>query len=479
MVVHGIRQSGAVRLSPLLVCALLTTPVGALAQGVERGTALERAEEAFEGRELEDFEQRGIRTGKINIFPTAFLSVGYNDNVLAAPDDSFLTDVSEDIVSIVGAGVRFETNTPRHFGFLDLTGELGRFEDLDGQNYDDWAVRVGGRWDITRTLDFGADAFFINDHETADDPDRTIEDIIDATEINRFGAGLAINKRYNRGFIRLTSRIARSEFDDVSADVFDDLGDIIAGTPSGTVNVNEGRDVTAFPTNLRFGFDADRNYDVFADFGYRANRYDRNQLITTRLLDTALGAGLCDPVTEDNAAECFAIVDTAEDDRDRDFDSFRVLVGTEVDFDRLLEGEFGVGLEYADFSDAETDDNVGFSFEGDLDWTVAPRTLVNFAAAQGFRATADGGTLATDVGATLTFAVTPKSQVGATALYGRDDRQEVDRTDDDVTAGVFYAYNFNRYLSVGADYTYRQRFSTDDEREFSQNAVFITLRGQY
>lgn len=447
-------------------------------------------------QELDDFEQRGLRTGTFNIFTSLDLALGYNDNVLAAPDDSA---VSGDFLTVISPNVRVESNTRRHLLFLNLEADSGRYFDLDDQNYDDFAAEVGGRWDITRTVSLGADLRYDDDHESSDDPDRRAEQLVGTTEIDRYRGDVFLRKEWRRGFVRLGTGFRRTEYDDVGADVFATPADLGSLTPSGRVNLNDGRDVSSFPTNLRIGYRAGRTYDLFMNLSYRATRYDRNDLRVVRagssgeplalacsaLLASGGPAELApgDPLNPLPRAatrdDCSRVTGSSTSSRNRDFDTYRVLFGTDVDIERLVSGEFSAGFEYRTFEDPGTDAGLGFSFAADLDWILSPRTTLNVNGEQGFRPTSDGGTVGTDLGSSVVYALSRRAQVGANVLYERDDREETDRLDQTVTAGLFTSYSFNRYLTVGANYTYRQRFSNVATREFDQNRFFLTVRGRY
>ena len=60
----------------------------------------------------------------------------------------------------------------------------------------------------------------------------------------------------------------------------------------------------------------------------------------------------------------------------------------------------------------------------------------------------------------------------------RDDFQDADRVDNRIDVGPDITYLINRYLSVGAGYTYTTRDSDDEEREFDRNLVTLRVTAQ-
>jgi hypothetical protein len=212
--------------------------------------------------------------------------------------------------------------------------------------------------------------------------------------------------------------------------------------------------------NLRLGYDVDRDFNAFANVSYRIARFDEPRIV------------------EDRSNPLNALEGVSEGD-ERDFESLAFRVGSELDFDRLVTGEFSLGVDRR-FS-ADDDDSFAFSFDADLDWTLTPRTTVSLRGSQGFEPTTgdDGGSQRTAIAVDLSYALTRQASLGADFRYLRDERDENNRTDDDFSAGVSASYDINRYTSVAANYSYRQRNSTIDRREFTRNAVFLTLVGRY
>jgi hypothetical protein len=415
------------------------------------------------------FEQLGIRTEMWNIFPSIGLSTQYNDNVFAVPDDE--EPLEEDIIFVVSPRVVAEANTQRHALAVSAGASIGRYVEQTDQNFNDFDVGVSGRWDVSRTFDVSASFEFARAQEDQTDPDRSLDRALrtETTTIDNFSGNLVASKDWQRWFARARTGVVRRTFSELDATLFDPG----TGDPTGQVNVNADRDLYRIPFGVRVGYDVDRDYNVFLDINYTVVRYDENEqdLTFAPFLEVRPGQP---PVVVNRP------VDVTEGD-DQDFENLSFRVGTGVDFDRLVSGDFAVGVDRR-FGDQEGDE-LGFSFDANLDWTVSPRTSVNFTGSQGFEPAtggdAGGSSLKTRLGVDVNYALTRQVSLGGRVAYLRDDRSNGGRTDDDVTTGVSASYAINRYASIAAGYEYRQRTSTDADREFTRNLVFLTLTGQY
>lgn len=408
-----------------------------------------------------DFERLGIRTEQWNVFPSLSLSATYDDNVFAVPDDSPALD--SDVFFVLAPSVTLQANTTRHALAFSGGAQIGRYADLTDQNFNDFNFGANGRWDVTRTFDVNASFSFARTAEDQADPDRTRvgAEPFERTTIDSFSGGLAARKDWQRTFASASVDVRRRTFEELEATVFEPAF-LPVLVPQGTVNVNEDRDRFVIPFNFRVGYDVDRDYNVFMNVGYRLVRFDEPRQVLT----TVNGI----------------VTDVREGDS-RDFDTLSVRVGTGLDFDRLVTGEFSIGITRRSEDTDDEDDEFGFSFDADLDWTLSPRTSLNVSGSQDFEPAtgdgADGSALRTRVGLGLDYAVSRQVSVGGDFAYLRDERGDDGSTDDDITAGVSASYAINRFASVSANYQFRRRTSTDENREFERNRVFLTVTGRY
>lgn len=421
-------------------------------------------------------DQLGIRTERWNLFPSLSLSAIYDDNVFAVPDDSAFLE--SDVFFVLSPEVTAEANTRRHALAITAGAQIGRYTDLSDQDFNDFDVGLNGRWDISRTFDLGASFNFARTTEDQSDPDRTrvAAELFETTSIKTFSGGLVARQRWQRAFARARVGLRRQTFEELDGVVFAETspGSGLFLPTGDTVNVNADRDRTDIPLDFRIGYDLDRDFDIFVGLAYRIVRFDEPEQFVLR--ETGFvpvnGQLVATPV----------IVDTV-DGQSQDFETLGIQMGTAVDFDRLVTGEFAVGAQRR-FEEADSgDDEFAFSFDADLDWTLSPRSSLGVSGSQGFEPATGGGSggssLVTRLGLDLSYALSRQFSLAGNVGYRRDNRTGGGRTDDEINAGVSASYAINRYASLSAGYQFRQRTSTDAAREFDRNRVFLTVTGRY
>ena len=373
---------------------------------------------------LGDFEQRGLRLGAFDLFSQLRFTGAYNDNVFAVPDGGLAgVGKQSDYFLIVQPQMLLETNARRHRFYLLANGSLGRYDDFDERNFNDFTVETGGRWDASRTFSVNAFAAYDNLHTSVDDDDRRRS--LQARDYDRFRGGIGLSRDWTRSFARVNSGVSRVEYQDLV----------------------DGTDNTRWNNRVRIGYRLDRQYDVFVEGRHNLTRYDNPP-----------GA------------------------RNRDQTNWALLTGTSVDFDRVVAGEFAVGMQYTTFEDGVTSDQLGFSFTGGLDFVLTPRTSLGFNASQAVEpsdAVGASGRNTTRLGLSLGPTLSRHVRLGANASYNRLDFLGISRLDETYGAGVSASYNVNRYVSVSASYSHTQRMSDETFREYTQNQVFLTLQGRY
>lgn len=389
---------------------------------------------AVVAQELGDFEQRGVRLGAVNVFSQLGLSTDWDDNVFAVPKDGIsvgdqTVGRESDFIFVLTPQVSVESNTQRHAFFFNGEAAIGRYATFSSQDFNDWALETGGRWDVTRTFFINGAIGYDSGHESATDPDRRT--LVQTTLVNILRGNVALNKRWQRSFLRFNTWATSTKYEDVE----------FAG-----VNLNEGRDVNRINNALRLGYRAGRDYDVFVEL--RRSQADFDNTPT----------------------------------RNRDQQSWGARLGTAVDIDRLVEGEFAAGIERTTFDDGETPDEIAFSFEGGLDWQLTPTTVAAVAASQSVEPSSNvntSGSLDTEVSLLLSRSLSRRLVVSADAGYEREDFLNSNRLDQTYTAGLGAQYSVNRYLSLRAAYDFETRNSTVAVREFARNLISFSVLGRY
>ncbi|MFW5833501.1 MAG: outer membrane beta-barrel protein [Pseudomonadota bacterium] len=387
-------------------------------------------------------QDRGLRLGAVDVLPQVSASVSYDDNINAVPEGGlpqFGLAKEGDVVYLVSPQVRMQTNARRHRFFVNGRANLGRYQERDNLDYNDWTVESGFRWDKSRTFAVNALVGYDNLHESASDPDRRT--FSETTTYDRFRASIALTQDFPRTFVRYNAGVTRTEYQEVLRSVVNpNTGALV------TTNVNAGRDVTRLNHALRVGYRLDRQIDAFVQLNHRISEFDEIP------------------------------------GRDRDQQAFGLQVGTAVDLDRRVAGEVSFGVDHTRFDDPRTSAQTGFAFNIGLDWTLTPRTSLGISGSQAFEASdsaASAGSQVTTISTSLSHALSRQITIGANVGYDRESFVDSDRLDETLTAGLSSGYSVNRHVSLQAGYQYTERMSDTTFREYRSNRVFFTVVGRY
>lgn len=393
----------------------------AIAIGVASGAVVQNAQ-----------AQQGIPLGPFDLTSTLSVTAGYDDNPDAVPDGGVPQQgvrKEGSFFSVVSPTLRLDTRTQRHAFFVTSGASFEYFENQPDLNAPNWFVATGGRWDVSRTFRLNGGFDYRRVSEDVDDPDR--RDFTERTEFNRFGFNWGANQDFRRTFFRYSGSLRRDDYPTLRRN---------------GVDLNAGRDLSVIAQNIRIGYRADRQYDLFVQFGHRLTRYDENP------------------------------------GRNRDQQNYDLRVGSSFNIDRGLTGDISVGIGYTEFQDGVTDDKLRFSFDAGLSWAMTERTTLGFTGSNAVLPTTAAGAsgrLRTTVGLTAAHQLSRQTGVGANLRYERDDFLNTDRLDDIYRAGIFAVYNFNQYFDLRAAYDYEKRVSDRALREFTRNRVVLTLTGRY
>lgn len=161
-----------------------------------------------------------------------------------------------------------------------------------------------------------------------------------------------------------------------------------------------------------------------------------------------------------------------------DSDKDTVLVGITWSATRQTTGTIKFGQEKRDFDDSSKKDQDGSTWEADLTWQPGPRSSVSLSTMKG----TEEGSLTED------FIDTTKTRLGLLhqfsprvtldTFYGYSDEEYQDllgREDEVNEAGVTLRYNANQRMSVGVGYSYKDRSSNLDIREYDRNIYMLNV----
>lgn len=403
---------------------VLTTAVLALTAGAAGAQQATNPNVSIAGRPRPDFDPLGIRLGSYLLYPQLSVSEVYDDNIYATTDDE-----QDDFATIFAPRVDLFSNFNNHALNFSVGGEGGLYYQEDNNNYVDLFAEADGRLDVTRQINITGNAGVARQHESRDDEDNQIGADEDLTEFYDYVGALSLNQRFNRLRYSVTGQANYQDFEN-----------------SGDIDNND-RDYITYSPSLEVGYLISPRLDAFVRGTYFATSYDRNP---------------------DNSGI------------NRESDGYEIAVGTNVDITSIIFGEVFVGYQERDYDDEIFDDPSGISFGAGLTWNVTQLTTISFDGQRQVRDSSSradsGGNFQTTLGVRADHELRRNVLVNGRLAYKRD---EYDTSDDDTySAGVGASYLLNRNLSLSANYTYSDRSSDLEQREYSRNVVLLSLTGK-
>jgi hypothetical protein len=378
------------------------------------------------GRARPDFDPLGIRAGGFLIFPSVAVDGAYNDNVFATEDDE-----ESDFIFTFRPRIDVRSNFPRHSLNFAVQSDIGRYVDNTDENFVDYGTTLGGRLDVTRRTRLVGGVQYARGHESRDDPEDPGVDVADEpVEFDEYGGNLGIEQDFNRFNVALSGNVDRRDYEEDDPDIPQD-----------------DRDRTLYGGRLRTGYFLSPRINVFVQGGLRREVRD-----TSEASDP--------PIKRDNNV-------------------YDVRVGTAIDITGLLFGEVSVGWQLQEFDESDLDSENSLAYGAGLTWNPTQLTSLRLNAAGGFEPSDVGASsIRNSVALRVDHELLRNVLIGGQVAYRRDDFQDTGRVDNRFDVGPDITYLLNRYLSVGAGYTFTTRDSDDSDREFTRNLIALRLTAQ-
>jgi hypothetical protein len=407
---------------------LLPLVAGAVAALVAYGAAGQEPDPnvSVTSRPRPDFDPLGIRAGGFLIFPSVSVDGEYNDNIFATEDDE-----ESDFIFTFRPRIAARSNFPRHSLNLTVQSDIGRYVDNTDENFVDYGTALAGRLDITRSNRLVGGVFYDHGHDSRDDPeDPGVEVTDEPVEFDEYGGDLGFEQDFNRFNVAVAGDIARRDYEEDDPEVPEDE-----------------RDRTLYGGRLRTGYFISPRINAFVQGGYRREVRDTSE-------------GDDPPIKRDNNV-------------------YDARVGTAIDFTGLLFGEVSIGWQVQEFDESELDSENGLAYGAGLTWNPTQLTSLSLDGGGGFEPSDVGASAFRNrVALRVDHELLRNVLIGGQVAYRRDDFQDADRVDNRFDVGPDITYLLNRYLSVGARYTFSTRTSDDSEREFTRNIFLLRLNAQ-
>jgi hypothetical protein len=379
------------------------------------------------GRPRPDYDPLGIRAGGFLIYPSFTVDGDYNDNIFADDENE-----ESDFIFTLSPRVAVRSNFPRHSLNWTVETDVGRYVDNTDENFWDYGTNLAGRLDITRNNRLLGEARFAHGHDERDDPeDPGAEVSEEPVEFDDYGGTLGFEQDFNRFNFRVLSTVDRRDYDEDDPDQPED-----------------DRDRNLYGARLRTGYFVSPRINAFLEGGYEREVRDTSDRSTTP------------PLKRDN---------TVYDAR----------VGTGIDITGLIFGEVSVGWGFQQFDESDLDSDNSLVYGAGLTWNPTQLTSLSLEGNGGFEPSDTGSSRLTHrLGLRVDHELLRNVLIGGRIAYRRDDFQDTDRVDNRFDVGPDITYLLNRYLSVGAGYTFTTRDSDDSDREFDRNLITVRLTAQ-
>jgi hypothetical protein len=382
-------------------------------------------------------DPEGVSVGDFTFLPRAEIDGSYNDNIFATQNGkvgSWLTTLLPSF--------DLQSNLPQNAIDVSAGAAIGRQSNHDSEDFNDGFGAVSGRLDIDALHQIIAGVRFDRLHESRASPDSPAN-AAEPVRYTVYSGNLGFAQTGTRIGYEVNGVVTRSEFEAPLA------------TGGGFVPQDD-RNVTGFEGALR----------VFYEFqpGYQAYLRGAGN---TQQFDHAAGNGI----------------------PSRDSNGYRVDGGMRIDLADLTYAEFYGGYIEQDFNAAQFSALRGVDYGARLVWNftavdtmnLAVTRTINNANAEAPGVATSPGYLATIENFSVDHELLRDLLLNANLGYEVDFWRGISRTDHIVDFGFGAKYLVNRYLYLGASYTFQQRFGSSTQSAnvpYNQNIVQLRLSSQ-
>lgn len=422
--VHVNCRKSILALTRIVCVALMATVVSsvAVAQQLER-------ENTVADRERPGLDAEGLPLGGFRLFPAVGLGAFHTDNVFATQEFE-----QSDTAIVVTPELELISESSRHKAAIGVDGELARYSDFDGEDYDDFDVYAGGRFELGNgRLEAQLRHSDMHEARTSVDDARGVEPT--QFTIDKIAGGYIWKP--GRWMAKLDAGYRKFEFDDT----------LTLTTP--VSNADRDRDVTDL--GVRVAREMSPNYALYAET--RGKQIDYVQQF-------------------DN------------DNFERSSDGFSAVVGSLMDFSGDTFGEVYAGYLRMKYDDARFGTADGPTFGARFTWNVTGLTTLAFSGRREIDSTTivgASGIDATEFGFEADHELLRNLILNLDFSYANEDFDGIDRDDDIISATVGGKYAMNRYLNLDFGYAYFDRTTSPENsggREFEINQFFVHVVGQ-
>jgi hypothetical protein len=362
----------------------------------------------------------GVIVGPLVIAPALDLSLSYDDNVFAEPDDA-----EGDLVFTVSPGLRIANLSQRYQVEANFGISAERYRRFSSENDFAYGADVAARVLATqRTTLTGSVAASRQNEDRGDTAaNRGREEPARFTEVR---ADLGAERRFPRAAALIEGSVVRVTFDD----------------------------------------EADR---------------DRDRLILR--LDSRFSYSLSPPLSVFVApfVENISFTRTEPGQPDDSALAIGTRLGAAYEQPDLWTAEIGLGPVHQRFDDPTLGSNTGLTIDAALDWQPTRLTTVAIEISRDVVPTTEQGSLSqveTVAGLSVSHQFDRDIVGEVRTAWSREEFQDIDRTDDTLTAGVGVRYALSRNIALVANWSFETNDSTLSSEDFQRNLVSIGISAQ-
>ncbi|NDF12951.1 MAG: hypothetical protein EB060_09100 [Proteobacteria bacterium] len=374
-------------------------------------------------RNRPDYSPEGARIRSFRFLPYISTAETYDDNIFATKDNRV-----SDFYTLVKPGVVLRSDWSRHELSFSAIGDLVRYSQNTGENFDNYTLFGGGRIDITGKSYLSMNATHQVLHEGRGEPNDQ-----GSLEPTKYAVDQLASEFYYSAsdvFISVRGDLQTYDYEDSISRV-------------GTVIDNDTRDRTEYTGAVRVGYNYLPGYAAFVETAYNTRQYDNNA------------------PTEN-----------------RDSHGYKISAGTALDISGTLKGEVKVGYLEQMYDNPNFDSTNGIYVGSNLLWNVTPITSVLLNVNRDVNETVlanVSGYTETTVKVTVEHELLRNLLLNAVTTYSTNEYKDINQTDTLIALGLGGKLFINRRVSMNLDYNFLMRESDSASREFMKNRVLIGL----
>ena len=397
---------------------------------VEFGEAV--AGQTVKDRDRPEVDPDGVRLGNMLFYPIVTVTGEFNDNIFAI-DGSIANEISDEILIIEPAFI-LTSNWSRHKLVIFGRAEIGRFNDITSEDYEDFDFGFNGRIDIKHWTNIKTGVRFQRLHEERGTPSAVSG--LTPTVYDVLTGEAELNHTQNRVSFSLRGEVKDLDYDNV-------LGS------GGVIFNNDDRDRTIYQAGAEIGYDLSSGVRAFIEGRYNVQVYNA--------------------AIDDNGFN-------------RDSDGFAVIGGLHIELTGKLSAKGSIGYRDQRYDDASLVNINGVVWSLDVIWLPTGLTTVTVFSKRTIEETTligSSGYLLSRFGGQIDHEFI-RNLIGSVFLeFQTWDYQGITREDNYLRTGVEVIYMLNRYLYASVRFNFVDRDSNVLGQDYKRNIVAFSLRGAF